>query len=101
MEVAKKSARHEKLKSLEAKSSAYAYAPKTDVRTHCHNFGGTSKLESDPMRTHLKIVVTLCADCGVKCADELSRWSLRATDGKNGVNLEVVNATPLPITGGP
>ncbi|MED6151108.1 hypothetical protein PIB30_079147 [Stylosanthes scabra] len=64
-------------KSLEAKSSAYAYAPKTDR------------------------VVTLCPGCGVNCADDLSRWSLRATDGRNGANLEAVNATPLPIMGGP
>ncbi|MED6129461.1 hypothetical protein PIB30_108181, partial [Stylosanthes scabra] len=53
-EVAKESARNEKItkKSLEAKSSAYAYAPKTDVRTHCHDLGVMSMLEPDPMRTH-------------------------------------------------
>ncbi|MED6139439.1 hypothetical protein PIB30_083870 [Stylosanthes scabra] len=57
-EVAKESARNEKItkKSLEDKSSAYAYAPKTDVRTHCHDLGGTSRLEPDPMRTHLKVL---------------------------------------------
>ncbi|MED6127231.1 hypothetical protein PIB30_086036, partial [Stylosanthes scabra] len=50
-EVAKKSARNEKItkKSLEAKFSAYMYAPKTNVRTHCHDLGVTSRLESDPM----------------------------------------------------
>ncbi|MED6126544.1 hypothetical protein PIB30_079501 [Stylosanthes scabra] len=48
------------------------------------------RLKSDPMRTHLKRVVTLCPGCGVKCADDLSRWSLRATDGRNRVNLEPV-----------
>ncbi|MED6161172.1 hypothetical protein PIB30_058233 [Stylosanthes scabra] len=102
-EVAKNSARNEKItkKSLEVKSSAYAYIPKTDVRMHCHDLGGTFRLEPDPMRMHLKRVVTLCPGCGVKCANDLSRWSLRATDGRNGVNLEAVNATPLPITGGP
>ncbi|MED6212021.1 hypothetical protein PIB30_079181 [Stylosanthes scabra] len=88
-------------KSLEAKSSAYAYAPKADVRMHWHDLGGTSRLEPDPMRTHLKRVVTLCPGCGVKYVDDLSRWCLRATDGRNDVNLEDVNATPLPITGGP
>ncbi|MED6208359.1 hypothetical protein PIB30_044250 [Stylosanthes scabra] len=53
-EVAKESARNEKItkKSLETKSSTYAYAPKTDVRTYCHDLGGTSRLEPDPMRTH-------------------------------------------------
>ncbi|MED6123255.1 hypothetical protein PIB30_047410 [Stylosanthes scabra] len=58
VEVAKESTRNEKTikKSLEAKSSAYAYAPKTDVRTHCHDLGGTSKLELDPMHSHLKVL---------------------------------------------
>ncbi|MED6114117.1 hypothetical protein PIB30_077241 [Stylosanthes scabra] len=53
-ENAKKSARNEKItkKSLEAKSNAYAYAPKTDVRKHCHDLGVTSRLELDPVRTH-------------------------------------------------
>ncbi|MED6150724.1 hypothetical protein PIB30_075240, partial [Stylosanthes scabra] len=37
----------------------------------------------------------------LKCGDDLSCRSLRATDGRNRVNLEAVNATPLPITGGP
>ncbi|MED6224583.1 hypothetical protein PIB30_085451 [Stylosanthes scabra] len=77
-EVDKESARNEKImqKSLEAKSSAYAYTPKTDVLTLCHGYG-------------------------LKCADDPSLRSLRATDGRNGVSLEAVNAMPLPITGGP
>ncbi|MED6187286.1 hypothetical protein PIB30_075004 [Stylosanthes scabra] len=77
--MAKESVRNEKItkKSLEAKSSAYAYAPKTDR------------------------VVTLCPGYGLRCADDLSHRSLRATDGRNEVSLEAVNATPLPITGGP
>ncbi|MED6146692.1 hypothetical protein PIB30_036847 [Stylosanthes scabra] len=104
--VAKESARIEKIakKSLEAKSSAYAYAPKTDVRTHCHDLGFSSKLEPDPMRTHLRDlcrVVILCPGRGLRCADNLSHRSLSATDGRNGVSLEAVNAMPLPITGGP
>ncbi|MED6189685.1 hypothetical protein PIB30_098475 [Stylosanthes scabra] len=54
--VAKESVRNEKItkKSLEAKSSAYADAPKTDGCTHCHDLGVTSKLKPDPMRTHLR-----------------------------------------------
>ncbi|MED6174198.1 hypothetical protein PIB30_066742, partial [Stylosanthes scabra] len=59
-EVAKEIVTNEKItkKSLEAKSSAYAYATKTDVRTHCHDLGGTctSRLEPDPMHTHLKVL---------------------------------------------
>ncbi|MED6211884.1 hypothetical protein PIB30_077857 [Stylosanthes scabra] len=56
--VIKKSARNEKItkKSLEAKSSAYAYAPKTDVPTHCHDLGVTSRLQPDPMHRHLKVL---------------------------------------------
>ncbi|MED6164008.1 hypothetical protein PIB30_085444 [Stylosanthes scabra] len=63
-EVAKESMRNEKItkKSLGAKSSAYAYAPKTDVRTHCHDLGGTSRLELDPMRTHLKVLYVRTSD---------------------------------------
>ncbi|MED6174638.1 hypothetical protein PIB30_070964 [Stylosanthes scabra] len=40
-EVAKESARNEKIakKSLKAKSRAYAYAPKGPMRTHCHALG--------------------------------------------------------------
>ncbi|MED6185409.1 hypothetical protein PIB30_056827 [Stylosanthes scabra] len=40
-ELAKESARNEKLakKSLKAKSRAYAYAPKEPMRTHCHDLG--------------------------------------------------------------
>ncbi|MED6109859.1 hypothetical protein PIB30_037427 [Stylosanthes scabra] len=43
-EVAKESARNEKItkKSLKAKSRAYAYAPKGPMRTHCHALGVTS-----------------------------------------------------------
>ncbi|MED6128719.1 hypothetical protein PIB30_100711 [Stylosanthes scabra] len=43
-EVAKESARNEKIakKSLKAKSRAYAYAPKEPMRTHCHALGVTS-----------------------------------------------------------
>ncbi|MED6161294.1 hypothetical protein PIB30_059393 [Stylosanthes scabra] len=43
-EVAKESARSEKIvkKSLKAKSRAYAYAPKEPMRTHCHDLGVTS-----------------------------------------------------------
>ncbi|MED6200550.1 hypothetical protein PIB30_086251, partial [Stylosanthes scabra] len=39
-EVAKESARNEKItkKSLKAKSRAYAYAPKEPTRTHCHAY---------------------------------------------------------------
>ncbi|MED6141820.1 hypothetical protein PIB30_107283, partial [Stylosanthes scabra] len=56
VEVAKESARNEKIakNSLEAKSRAYAYAPKELMHTHCHDLGVTSKLESDHMRMHLK-----------------------------------------------
>ncbi|MED6125417.1 hypothetical protein PIB30_068344 [Stylosanthes scabra] len=55
-EVAKESARNEKIakKSLKAKSRAYAYAPKEPMRTHCHDLGVTSYLEPDHMRTHLR-----------------------------------------------
>ncbi|MED6162925.1 hypothetical protein PIB30_075076, partial [Stylosanthes scabra] len=55
-EVAKESARNEKIakKSLEAKSRAYAYALKGPMHTHCHDLGVTSKLEPDHMCTHLK-----------------------------------------------
>ncbi|MED6153784.1 hypothetical protein PIB30_105363, partial [Stylosanthes scabra] len=79
-EVAKESARNEKItkKSLEARFSAYAYAPRLICR-----------------------VVTLCIGYGLKCADDLSHRFLRETDGRNGVSLEAVNAMPLPITGGP
>ncbi|MED6128848.1 hypothetical protein PIB30_102038 [Stylosanthes scabra] len=88
-EVAKESVRNEKItkKSLEAKSSAYAYALKTDVRTHCYDLGVTSKLEPDPM-------LTLCPGYGLGCADDLSHRSLRATDGRNGVSLEVDATNP-------
>ncbi|MED6114241.1 hypothetical protein PIB30_078492 [Stylosanthes scabra] len=43
-EVAKESARNEKIakKSLKTKSRAYAYAPKGPMRTHCHALGVTS-----------------------------------------------------------
>ncbi|MED6221254.1 hypothetical protein PIB30_052660 [Stylosanthes scabra] len=43
-EVAKESARNEKIakKSLKAKPRAYAYAPKGPMRTHCHALGVTS-----------------------------------------------------------
>ncbi|MED6114358.1 hypothetical protein PIB30_079554 [Stylosanthes scabra] len=43
-EVAKESARNEKIakKSLKAKSRAYAYAPKEPMHTHCHDLGVTS-----------------------------------------------------------
>ncbi|MED6113150.1 hypothetical protein PIB30_068148 [Stylosanthes scabra] len=43
-EVAKKSARNEKItkKSLKAKSRAYAYAPYEPVHMHCHALGVTS-----------------------------------------------------------
>ncbi|MED6112697.1 hypothetical protein PIB30_063899 [Stylosanthes scabra] len=43
-EVAKESARNEKIakKSLKAKSRAYAYAPNESMRMHCHDFGITS-----------------------------------------------------------
>ncbi|MED6152325.1 hypothetical protein PIB30_090836 [Stylosanthes scabra] len=43
-EVAKESARNEKIakKSLKAKSRAYAYAPKEPMRMHCHALGVTS-----------------------------------------------------------
>ncbi|MED6196529.1 hypothetical protein PIB30_048313 [Stylosanthes scabra] len=43
-EVAKESARNEKIakKSLKAKSRAYAYAPKKPMRKHCHDLGVTS-----------------------------------------------------------
>ncbi|MED6161350.1 hypothetical protein PIB30_059878 [Stylosanthes scabra] len=55
-EAAKGSARNEKItkKILEAKSSTYACVPKTDVRTHWNDLGVTSKLEPDPMHTHLR-----------------------------------------------
>ncbi|MED6214401.1 hypothetical protein PIB30_102693, partial [Stylosanthes scabra] len=55
-EVAKESARNEKIakKSLEAKSKAYAYIPKGPMCTHCHDLGVTSNLEPNHMRTHLK-----------------------------------------------
>ncbi|MED6193359.1 hypothetical protein PIB30_018510 [Stylosanthes scabra] len=38
---------------------------------------------------------------GVAHLDDLSCRSLRATDGRNGVNFDVVNATPLPAAWGP
>ncbi|MED6163817.1 hypothetical protein PIB30_083693 [Stylosanthes scabra] len=43
-EVAKESARNEKItkKSLKAKSRAYPYAPKEPMRMHCHDLGVTS-----------------------------------------------------------
>ncbi|MED6212675.1 hypothetical protein PIB30_085809 [Stylosanthes scabra] len=43
-EVAKESARNEKIakKSLKVKSRAYAYTPKKPMRTHCHDLGVTS-----------------------------------------------------------
>ncbi|MED6126561.1 hypothetical protein PIB30_079654 [Stylosanthes scabra] len=43
-EVAKESARNEKItnKTLKVKSIAYAYAPKEPMRTHCHDLGVTS-----------------------------------------------------------
>ncbi|MED6199020.1 hypothetical protein PIB30_072097 [Stylosanthes scabra] len=43
-EVAKESARNEKIrkKSLKAKSRAYAYEPKGPMHTHCHALGVTS-----------------------------------------------------------
>ncbi|MED6135611.1 hypothetical protein PIB30_048212 [Stylosanthes scabra] len=43
-EVAKESARNEKIakKSLKAKSRAYAYAPKEPMHTNCHALGITS-----------------------------------------------------------
>ncbi|MED6122975.1 hypothetical protein PIB30_044949 [Stylosanthes scabra] len=43
-EVAKESARNEKIakKSLKTKSRAYAYVPKEPMRTHCHALGVTS-----------------------------------------------------------
>ncbi|MED6214112.1 hypothetical protein PIB30_099852, partial [Stylosanthes scabra] len=46
-------------------------------------------------------VVTLCLGYGLKCADDLSCRSLRATDKRNGVNSDAVNATPLSTAGGP
>ncbi|MED6114758.1 hypothetical protein PIB30_083539 [Stylosanthes scabra] len=51
-EVAKESARNEKIakKSLKAKSRGYAYAPKEPMRTHCHALGIMSSLEPDHMR---------------------------------------------------
>ncbi|MED6109417.1 hypothetical protein PIB30_033393 [Stylosanthes scabra] len=53
-EVAKESARNEEItkKSLEAKFRCLCVRTKADVRTHCHDLGGTSRLEPDPMRTH-------------------------------------------------
>ncbi|MED6129223.1 hypothetical protein PIB30_105865, partial [Stylosanthes scabra] len=55
-EVAKESARNEKIskKSLKAKSRAYAYAPKEPMRTHCHDLGVMSYLEPDHICTHLR-----------------------------------------------
>ncbi|MED6152352.1 hypothetical protein PIB30_091177, partial [Stylosanthes scabra] len=88
-EVTEDSARNEKItkKILEVRFRAYAYASVIDVRTHCHVLRGTSRLEPEPMRTHLKIpcrVVTLCPSYRLRCADDLSHRSLRATDGRNG-----------------
>ncbi|MED6175339.1 hypothetical protein PIB30_077387 [Stylosanthes scabra] len=91
-------------KRLEAKFRFLCVCTKADVRTHCHDLGDMSRLEPDPMRTHqntLCRVVILCLGYGLKCADDLSCRSLRATDGRNGVSLEAINATPLPITGKP
>ncbi|MED6124305.1 hypothetical protein PIB30_057725 [Stylosanthes scabra] len=69
-------------KSLEAKFRCLCVRTKVDVRTHCQDLGGTSKLEPDPMH-------------------DLSCGSLRATDGRNGVRLKAINAMPLPKTRGP
>ncbi|MED6213769.1 hypothetical protein PIB30_096583, partial [Stylosanthes scabra] len=53
--VAKERARNEKItKKLEGQIQCLCVRTKTDVHTHCHDLGGTSKLEPDPMRTHLK-----------------------------------------------
>ncbi|MED6162588.1 hypothetical protein PIB30_071914 [Stylosanthes scabra] len=80
VEVAKKGERNDKIakKSLKANSAAYAYASKDLCR-----------------------VVTLCLGYGLKCADDLSCRSLRASDGKNGVSTDAINTTSLPITGRP
>ncbi|MED6178462.1 hypothetical protein PIB30_107860, partial [Stylosanthes scabra] len=53
-EVAKESARNEEItkKILKAKFRSLCVSTKADVRTHCHDLGGTSRLEPDPMHTH-------------------------------------------------
>ncbi|MED6137199.1 hypothetical protein PIB30_062869, partial [Stylosanthes scabra] len=38
---------------------------------------------------------------GVKYGNDLSCRSLRATDARNRVNFDAVNATPLPAVWGP
>ncbi|MED6125513.1 hypothetical protein PIB30_069167 [Stylosanthes scabra] len=78
-EVAKESARNEQImkKSLEAKFICLCVRTKTDR------------------------LVIFCLGYGLKCANDLSCRSLRATDGRNRVSLDAVKATPLPITGGP
>ncbi|MED6139563.1 hypothetical protein PIB30_085048 [Stylosanthes scabra] len=97
-EVAKESARNEKItkKSLDAKFSAYAYAP----RLICVRITMTCAARPGWNRTLCQVVI-LCLSYGLKCADDLSCRSLRATDGRNGASLEAINAMPLPITGGP
>ncbi|MED6163129.1 hypothetical protein PIB30_076866 [Stylosanthes scabra] len=59
--MAKEGARNEEItkKSLEAKFRCLCVRTKVDVRRHCEDLGGTSKLEPDPMRTHQN---TLCED---------------------------------------
>ncbi|MED6223405.1 hypothetical protein PIB30_073669 [Stylosanthes scabra] len=86
--VAKESVRNEKItkKSLEARFRGLCVRTKADVRTHCH--GG-------------RHVQAGTGPYALKCTDDLSCRFLRATDGRNVVSLEAVNATPLPITGGP
>ncbi|MED6113636.1 hypothetical protein PIB30_072716 [Stylosanthes scabra] len=76
VEVAKEGMRNEEItkKSLEANSDAYAYAPMVACR-----------------------VVTLCLGHGLKCADDLSCWSLKATDGRNRDLRIGTNSTTRPF----
>ncbi|MED6165088.1 hypothetical protein PIB30_096286 [Stylosanthes scabra] len=96
--VAKESARNEKItkKRLKAKFSAYAYAP----RLICKRIAMTWAARPSWNRTLCRVVI-LCLGYGLKCADDLSCRSRRATNGRNEVSFEAVNATPVPIMGGP
>ncbi|MED6134770.1 hypothetical protein PIB30_040036 [Stylosanthes scabra] len=75
-------------KSLEAKTAnaAYAYASNADVRMHPLTWTTRPRPETEHGRAHLKLlcrVVTLCLGYGLKCVNDLSCRSLRATDGRN------------------
>ncbi|MED6109561.1 hypothetical protein PIB30_034871 [Stylosanthes scabra] len=90
-------------KAIMAEFVVLQYSPAYNVilgRKTINDFSGVMYTKFLVMKYEYEVVF-LCLDHGMKCADDLSYWSLRAQMGGVGVSSDAINTTSLRITGIP